>query len=133
MPDSLNTKRVLILEDEPVITKVLSRTLKFNGFTVDTAENGVTAQEKIDAGETYDLLVFDIKTPVVSGIQLYEHLEKEHPELTDKVIIMTGDCLNTSTNLFLERVKRPVVSKPFTPDQMLDEINRLLEQQPATV
>ena len=88
----------MILEDEPVISKVLSRVLKADSFAIDIAENGSIAKEKIDAGKKYDLFIFDIRTPVLSGIQLFEHLEKKHPELTEKVIFMTGDYLNTATS-----------------------------------
>lgn len=120
-------KRVLIMEDEPVISKVIARALGAEGFEIDTAENGLVAKSKIDTGNKYDLFIFDIRTPVLSGIQLFEYLEKKHPELPGKVIFMTGDCLNTATGLFLERVKRPYLTKPFTPSQIQKMAKQVLE------
>lgn len=128
-PDNYNKERVLVMEDEPIISKVLSRALTANGYAVDTAENGVVAKEKIASGKEYDLFIFDIRTPVISGIQVFEYFEKEHPDLTEKVVFMTGDCLNLATTRFLERVKRPVIAKPFTPDQMLSLIKHAPQQQ----
>jgi hypothetical protein len=59
-------------------------------------------------------------------MQLYEYLEKEHPELTDKVIFATGDYVNTTTRTFLERVKRPFLAKPYTPAQIKSMIQQVL-------
>jgi len=127
MPDK--RKRVLIMEDEPVITTVLSRTLIADGFEIDTAENGSVAKAKIDAGEQYNLFIFDIRTPIFSGIQLFEYLEKEHRELTEKVIFMTGDSLNTATAQFLQRIKRPYLMKPFVPSQVRDLVKQTLKAE----
>jgi CheY-like chemotaxis protein len=114
--------KVLLLEDEPVISRVLTRYLTIEGFEVDVAANGLIAKEKIDVNEKYDLLILDIKTPVISGIQLFEHLEQEHPDLKNKVIFATGDNLNTDTQVFLERVKRPQILKPYTTTQIKELI-----------
>ncbi len=127
MPDT--QKRVLILEDEPVISTVLSRTLKADGFEIDTAENGSIAKAKINAGKQYDLFIFDIQTPVMSGIQLFEHFEKEHRERTERVLFMTGDSLNTATAQFLQRINRPYLMKPFTPSQIQELIKQTLKKE----
>jgi DNA-binding NtrC family response regulator len=120
-------KSVLILEDEPIISKVLSRTFKADGFEVDTAENGAIAKAKIDTRKHYDLFIFDIRTPILSGIQLFELLEKEYPDLTEKVIFMTGDSLNTATSQFLQRINRPYLMKPFTPTQIQSLVKRTIK------
>ena len=123
--------RVLLLEDEPIITRVVSRFLTADGFDVDTAVNGLIAKEKINSDTKYDVFIFDIKTPIISGIQLYEHLEKEHPEFTDNVIFATGDTLNDTTKTFLERVKQPWISKPYTPAQIKEAVKQLLSLKQA--
>jgi DNA-binding response OmpR family regulator len=118
--------RVLFLEDEPVISKVVARILKADGLDVDVAVNGQIAKDKIIGGNSYDLFIFDIKTPIINGIQLYEYLEKEHPELTAKVIIATGDSLNDATRRFLERVNRPFLAKPYTLAQIKTTVHQVL-------
>ena len=114
--------RILLLEDEPIICRAASRTLINQGFHVDIAINGLLAKEKIDSRNRYDFCIFDIKTPIMNGIQLYEYLEQEHPDLTDRVIFTTGDSLGVVTKNFLERVNRPVLSKPYTPAQLVSII-----------
>lgn len=129
MPDKKPTSKVLILEDEPIISKILTRTFKAAGITVDICGDGLTAKEKITAGENYDAFIFDIRTPGMSGIQLFEYIEKKHPALTGKVVFMTGDCLSTATSTFFNRVKRPYIIKPFTPSEMVELIKPILHQE----
>jgi DNA-binding NtrC family response regulator len=124
--DTKAKRKVLFLEDEPVISKVVTRILMADGFEVDVANNGQIAKDKINSGAVYDLFIFDIKTPIINGIQLYEYLEKEHPELTDKVIIATGDSLNEATKGFLERVNRPFLAKPYTLAQIKTTVHQVL-------
>jgi len=121
MPDNKNN-RVLLLEDEPVICNIITRALATSGLGVDVAQNGLIAKEKIDAANKYDLFILDIRTPIINGIQLYEYLEQKHPELTDKVMFTTGDSLNAATKKFLNRVNRPFLFKPYTPEQIKNMI-----------
>jgi CheY-like chemotaxis protein len=133
MPDNINPVKVLILEDEPVIIKVVTRALVYRGMEVDAAENGLAAKEIIDSGRDFDLFLFDIRTPVINGMQLYEYMEENYPEAAAKVIFMTGDCLNTVTNRFLERVNRPVLAKPFTPADLMEIISRVITPELSPV
>jgi DNA-binding NtrC family response regulator len=123
-----NTKhnRLLLLEDEPVIGRIMKRVLTADGFEVDVAENGLIARQKIEAKNHYDIFIFDIRTPVISGMQLYEYLEGEHPDLTGRVIFATGDYVNTVTRTFLQRVNRPFLAKPYTPAQIKNIIQQVL-------
>jgi CheY-like chemotaxis protein len=120
--------KVLFLEDEPLIGRIVSRSLEPEGFQVDVVSNGLIAQEKLAAGVKYDLFILDIRMPVVSGSQFYQYLEKTSPHLTGKVIFATGDSLNGSTREFLARVKRPFLTKPYTPEQMKDLVMQTIRQ-----
>jgi CheY-like chemotaxis protein len=122
VPD-MKVKKVLLLEDEPIICRIISRTLAACGFSVEVAPNGLIAKEKIEAGQ-YDLFIFDIRTPIINGMQLYEYLEQKHPELTKKVVFTTGDSLSTTTKKFLDRVNRPFLFKPYTPEQIKNLITQ---------
>lgn len=119
-------RTVLLLEDEPVICKIIARTLEPDGLKVDIAQNGLIAKEKIEAGNKYDLFIFDIRTPIETGIQVFEYIEQKHPEMIDKVVFTTGDCLNTATGSFLEKANRPYLPKPYTPAQLRSLIREVL-------
>jgi CheY-like chemotaxis protein len=125
--------RALILEDEPVIGRILDRLLRHKGFSVDIATDGLDAKEKIEADTNYDVLIFDIRTPVISGIQLFEHLKENYPELAERVIFATGDYYDKATETFLESAKRPYIYKPYTPEQIKGLIFQIIAKNPALI
>jgi DNA-binding response OmpR family regulator len=119
-------KTILVVEDEPAICEVCARTLTGEGFDVDIAVNGVVAQDMV-AKKEYDLCLLDIRTPVMNGKELYQHLKEEHPELTSKVIFTTGDIMNSKLGLFLKEAGRPFLPKPFTPDELRAIVRQALK------
>jgi DNA-binding response OmpR family regulator len=114
---SVTKGKILAIEDEPGIREVCHRALTSQGYQVDFAGNGVTAESML-MKEDYDLLLVDIKTPVMDGKQLYHYIEDRHPELVNKVIFITGDVMNNDTQNFLKQTGRPVLLKPFSPDEL---------------
>jgi len=106
-----------VVEDEPVISQICRRMLMAEGFDVDIAMNGLIAKKMVD-DKSYDLCLSDIRTPGMDGIQLYQYLEQEHPELARRVIFTTGDVMSGYIAQFLEGTKRPFLPKPFTPDEL---------------
>jgi len=109
--------RVLVVEDEPVISRVCSQTLIGEGFEVEVAANGNIAEGMLDKKE-YDLILIDIRTPIMNGKQLYQSINDKHPDLTNRVIFTTGDLLGGNTKIFLEQSGRLFLPKPFTPDEL---------------
>jgi CheY-like chemotaxis protein len=118
-------KRILVVEDELSISRVCVRILTADGAAVFVAVDGQTAHDMLNK-ETYDLCLFDIRTPKMNGMELYRYIKREHPELTDKVVFTTGDVLSHNIEAFLEEVKRPYLPKPFTPDELRSVIQRAL-------
>ncbi len=110
-------KRILVADDEPAICQLCQRVLTEEGFEVDIAANGREAQSKIGKQE-YDLYLFDIKMPVVSGGELYIWLQETNPGSAEKVIFMTGSAIGKDTESFLEASGRPVLLKPFATEDL---------------
>jgi len=115
--DNTHRRRALVVEDEPVISRLCQRILTAEGFDVDIAMNGLIAKKMAD-DKSYDLCVSDIRTPDMNGMQLYEYLEQEHPELARRVIFTTGDVMSGSIAQFVKETKRPFLPKPFTRDEL---------------
>ncbi len=111
------TKTVLIVDDEAAIRDICQRVLSNEGFEVDIADNGKTAQEMIQK-QQYGLLLFDIRMPSVNGIELYEWLQEKYPQLKKRVIFTTGDIMSGDIQRFLEQSGRPFLPKPFTPKEL---------------
>ena len=114
---SAGVKRILVVEDEPGIRQVCQRALTSQGYHVGFANNGATATDML-MEEDYDLLLIDIKTPVMNGKEFYRNIEARYPKLRDKVIFTTGDVISNDTQGFLEQAGRPFLLKPFTPDEL---------------
>ena len=123
----LPPKRILAVEDEPGICQVYIRALTRRGFEVDIAENGLVAQNMLER-EGYDLFLIDIRTPVMNGKQLYQNIIQKHPEITDRVIFTVGDISDEYTQRFLELTERPFLVKPFSPDELMVVISKVIEQ-----
>jgi len=109
--------RILSVEDESSIRQVCRRILTSQGYQVDFAQNGVAAESMLMKAD-YDLLLVDIKTPVMDGKQLYRYIERRYPNLAGRVIFTTGDVINNDTQSFLEQTGRPFLLKPFSPDEL---------------
>jgi DNA-binding response OmpR family regulator len=118
-------KRILVVEDEPTISQVCQRTLTAEGFDVDIAVNGAIAQDMLDE-KRYDLCLIDIRTPIMNGKELYQHIQEEHPEFTDKVIFTTGDVLDEKLESLLKGAKKPYLPKPFSPDELRTVVREML-------
>ena len=121
------TKRILVVEDEPAISQICRRVLTRDGFEVDTAINGEVAQEMLGE-KAYTLILMDIRMPVMSGKEFYRILENQYPQLVDRVIFASGDVIGGETKSFMEKSGRPFLPKPFTPDELKTIVRETLTQ-----
>lgn len=82
-------KRILIVDDEPHITRVLKLYLERAGYAVDTSKNGQAALDDI-LKNAPDALMTDIQMPVMTGKQLCLALEERLPQRTFPIFVMTS-------------------------------------------
>lgn len=120
-------QKILVVEDEPTICWICSQTLTGEGFEVDKAANASIAEGMLGKKE-YNLLLVDIRTPVMNGRQLYQSIAEKHPELTSRVVFTTGDVLNSDIKSFLKRSGRPFLPKPFTTDELITVVREALHR-----
>ncbi len=109
--------RILVAEDEQAIAEICRRVLVSEGFEVDVAANGKTAQH-MARNNRYDLSLIDIRMPIMSGEELFHWLQEKQPRLASRVVFTTGDVMAQGTETFLEESGRPFLPKPFTPDEL---------------
>jgi DNA-binding response OmpR family regulator len=119
------SKKILVVEDEPAICQVCLRTLTAEGFEVDIAVNGAIASKMLGEKD-YDLCLIDLRTPIMNGKQLYQLILEEYPQFADKVIFTTGDVLGDRLEALLGDAKRPYLPKPFTPDELIAVVKEAL-------
>ncbi len=104
--------RVLVVDDEPKICSMLERWLR-DRYTVRTAGSGEEAQQILDQDPTYDLILSDVMMPGISGIDLYRWIKDRTPEMTGRVVFMTGGVFTSRTKEFLEETQSQILHKPL--------------------
>jgi CheY-like chemotaxis protein len=80
-------KKILVVDDDPVVGTSFDRVLSGKGYAVITARDGDEALRKLDS-ESYDLVFTDIKMPGMSGLEVAERVKASQPWLP--VVIITG-------------------------------------------
>src|SRR3990172_8982864 len=80
-------KKILVVDDDPVIGKSFDRVLSGKGYAVITAADGEEALRKLSS-ETYDVVFTDIRMPGMSGLEVAERVKASQPWLP--VVIVTG-------------------------------------------
>jgi PAS domain S-box-containing protein len=119
--ENVTGAKILVVDDEPNICRVLDRLLTREGHNVETMSCAQMALEKLN-GTKYDLILLDIKMPGMNGIEFYNHLKDIAPSLQRKVVCITGDVISAKNKAFLEKAKIPCITKPFAVDELIHRV-----------
>jgi two-component system NtrC family sensor kinase len=109
-PESL---RILVVDDEEALRTALGRFLSSEGHSVVAVGSGSEAIWRAEGDEEFDLVLLDLRMPDVSGQQVFERWRRERPELSDRVVFITGDIVSADLQSFLRGTGRPYIAKPF--------------------
>ena len=121
--------RILLTEDDDSVRAFVSRALELDGHKVETACDGVEAMERLTARDgRYDLLVSDVKMPLMDGIALAHKAADQWPGLP--ILLMTGFADQRERAADLSRVIRDVVTKPFTLQQIREAVSEAAQPEP---
>src|SRR5262245_32370550 len=90
---------ILVIDDNPSIVSALSRLLQRDGHTVEAADNGQHALERLRE-HRYDLLLCDLRMPDLDGPAFYDILTRQYPPMCPRVIFLTGDTLSLESQVF---------------------------------
>jgi len=120
--------RVLVLEDEPTVARLIADVLEDEGFDVDVLLDGREALERA-ARETYKLVICDMKMPGLDGQHFYKSLERAGNPLRERFLFVTGDIVAAPTQEFLRRNDLPHVAKPFRVEELVEKVHRVLESK----
>src|SRR6266849_2456997 len=120
--------RILVVDDEPLVTLLMAETLALVGHEVDTAKNGREALEKVSAC-AYDVILSDLRMPELDGVGLYRELDQRHPNLCRRIAFVSGTTQPVEYASFLEETGVPVLRKPFAIDDLQRLVQRLLQDR----
>ena len=80
--------RILVAEDEETVRELVTRALTQDGHEVEAVADGAAALEKLAASEPFELLLSDIRMPVMDGIALALSAARDFPRVA--IVLMTG-------------------------------------------
>ena len=118
--------RIIVVDDDESIRKVLATILEEKGYTVDTAENGKQAIEKTE-NNFYNLGLFDIRLPDIEGTELLAKVKDTTPRM--RKIIVTGYPSLPNAVEALNKGADAYILKPFDMDKILQTIKEQLKNQ----
>lgn len=118
---------ILVVDDEPQVADTLRDLLEYEGFKVETAENGRQALDRLTSGHRFDLVITDMKMPEMDGLELLKRIQKLRKNLP--VIVLTGYATLKNG---LQAIKEGVydyVSKPFSVDLLISVVHQALKDE----
>lgn len=121
-------RRALLVDDEPTIRLAVRRFLTRQGWAVDEAEDGAGALAYLLAPEAaaYDVILFDLRMPGISGEELYDRVAAAHPALASRMIVWTGDSFAPEAARFVGRTGCTVLDKPFAFAELRAAMTRVI-------
>lgn len=115
-------KRVLVLDDDPSVQRLVKLLLQHAGFRVDVVDKGNAAIEAIQR-QTYDAMLLDLMMPHEGGMTVIKHLRTHQPELLRRVILLTA-----TPDSVLRTIAGDVsgiVKKPFIAEELIATVERV--------
>jgi two-component system, cell cycle sensor histidine kinase and response regulator CckA len=126
--DSNTSRRILVVDDNPDICAFMSVALKGAGYEVETAPEGAQALALLHS-RAADLLITDIFMPGQEGFETISRCRAEFPQT--KIIVMSAGTVPGMQHDFLATAGllgvRATLRKPFTADQLLDTVHKVLQ------
>lgn len=118
--------KILVLDDDPVVTLSCKRILGAEGYNIITVDRGEDAIKRI-SNEEFDLLISDIRLPDVNGITVLKESKIIQPKLD--VVIITGYPTLDDAKESVRLGAFEYIEKPFTPDFMMNVASKVFDQR----
>jgi len=120
-----NRKKILIIDDETSLLQILSARLDFAGFDTETADGGTDGLNKAASFNPH-LILLDVKMPEIDGFSVLMKLKENRRTRSSHVIMLTSNGETESINRAINMGAVDYVVKPFSPNILLEKINRAL-------
>ena len=115
-------KKVLVAEDNDSNFVLMSYIWK-KYYQFERAKNGMEAVEMVDKGQ-YDIVLMDIKMPVMDGLQATKTIKEKHPDLP--IVALTANAFDSDRQLAMEAGCDDFLSKPVSSEACIETIKRFV-------
>lgn len=116
-------RRVLLVDDEPTVTRALRRSLMGHHEVVE-ASGAREALGLLEAGQRFDAVVCDVVMPEMTGVDFVAALRAAAPALAQRVVLMTGGVASGPLSAALKQLGAPTLDKPFETSALLAALDR---------
>lgn len=121
-------RRVLVVDDEPYIARIIQLKLENGPYHVELAEDGRSALERLRSDAEIDLVLLDIMMPHLSGLEVLAELRELPNRKATPVIMLTAKGQETDREKAAELGATDFLTKPFSPKKLLARIDELFDE-----
>lgn len=136
VPSWAASPHVIVVEDERSIRYLISTVLAQEGYRVTVCENGqqglqqvrqaLSATQPAGAYDDPAAILSDFQMPGMNGREFFTGLKRISPELTRRLVFITGDTMNTEIVHLITQTGNTALAKPFTPVQLVQTVKKAL-------
>jgi DNA-binding response OmpR family regulator len=121
-------RKVLVVDDDPSVRKLLNQTLELEGYTVSTASDGEEALEELPTSKP-DVVVLDVMMPKLNGLDVLDRIRRNPETSTLPVILLTAKSSKEDVWEGWQRGVDYYMTKPFDVEELLRFIEYVLEDE----
>jgi DNA-binding NtrC family response regulator len=115
---------ILLIDDEASVRAFVCAALERKGYTVVQASSGAEGVERL-ASARYAGVISDIRMPgAIDGADVHQWIQNHRPELSTRIILMSGDTANSETQSLLKGSGTPCIEKPFRVQQLISIVEK---------
>ena len=119
--------RILLVDDDPLITELVVDMLGMEGHEVDTAPDGIEALRRLES-QRYDLIITDLHMPKLDGSGFYRQLTERRTHPLRKIIFLTGTTGTSPEHRLIQESGVPILLKPFNVVDLIELVRRMLRE-----
>ena len=117
--------RVLVVDDEELVLQTIRRALAPH-HDVTCLKNAREALEHLERGDAFDVILVDLSMPDMSGMEFYERLKRSRPEVSRRVVMISGGATSSRAAEFLSLVPNARLEKPFSVSALQSMVRGML-------
>lgn len=119
--------RILVVDDKPSVLDFVTELLEEQGFSVETANNGLSGLEKAQKHD-FDLFIIDHLMPLMNGLQLSKNLSQQACGKNKPIVFMTTQGKNAVASLPEANLFTSILEKPLSDSSLLDALTLYLPE-----
>lgn len=122
-------KRILVIDDTPVIRDFLYEVLTDEGFEVHAVDNGITGYEMVKSND-YIVVLCDVHMPVLNGLQTVKKIKQLKPDLP---VVMTDSYPGKLAQEAFDAGALKCMAKPFSLDELRETIDKIMQKKETPI